>query len=55
MSADTHEYYESHQKLPFIGTQGQQQLQQAKVVVIGAGGLGLPMPTIPCRLWHWQY
>lgn len=42
MSAGPHAYYESHQKLPFIGTQGQQQLQQAKVLVIGAGGLGCP-------------
>src|SRR5436853_5570067 len=42
MSSSIHEYYESHQKLPFIGKQGQQQLQQANVLVIGAGGLGCP-------------
>ena len=42
MPEQINEYYESHQKLPFIGTQGQQKLQQAKVLVIGAGGLGCP-------------
>lgn len=36
------EYYSSHSKLPFLGKQGQEQLQQSKVLVIGAGGLGCP-------------
>ncbi len=36
------EYYSSHSKLPFIGKEGQQKLQQSKVLVIGGGGLGCP-------------
>jgi len=39
---DSREYYRSHEKLPFIGPTGQQHLLQAKVLVIGAGGLGCP-------------
>ncbi|RYY30281.1 MAG: dinucleotide-utilizing protein [Sphingobacteriaceae bacterium] len=35
-------YYQSHQQLNFIGSAGQQQLNLAKVLVIGAGGLGCP-------------
>jgi sulfur-carrier protein adenylyltransferase/sulfurtransferase len=36
------EYYSSHNKLPFIGTKGQERMRQSKVLVIGAGGLGCP-------------
>jgi len=39
---DSREYYRSHEKLSFIGPAGQQQLQQARVLVAGAGGLGCP-------------
>lgn len=35
-------YYQSHQKLPFIAHAGQQKINTAKVLVIGAGGLGCP-------------
>jgi sulfur-carrier protein adenylyltransferase/sulfurtransferase len=39
------DYYQSHQKLPFIGEGGQAMLQQQKVLVAGAGGLGCPCLT----------
>lgn len=35
-------FYQSHQQLPFIKAEGQALLQQQKVLVIGAGGLGCP-------------
>ncbi|RYE29187.1 MAG: HesA/MoeB/ThiF family protein, partial [Sphingobacteriaceae bacterium] len=35
-------YYQSHTQLNFIGDTGQQKLGAAKVLVIGAGGLGCP-------------
>ncbi len=36
------QFYQSHSKLNFIGPNGQAKLQAAKVLVIGAGGLGCP-------------
>lgn len=42
MNNSEKEYYSSHIKLPFIGIQGQKLVQQSKVLVIGAGGLGCP-------------
>ncbi len=34
--------YERHLRLPEIGLKGQQRLKQARVVIVGAGGLGCP-------------
>ncbi|MES2849011.1 MAG: HesA/MoeB/ThiF family protein [Bacteroidota bacterium] len=42
MSSNEKEYYSSHSKLPFIGTEGQESMGQSKALVIGAGGLGCP-------------
>ncbi|MBA3930656.1 MAG: molybdopterin biosynthesis protein MoeB, partial [Xanthomonas sp.] len=45
MSADARDFnerYSRHLLLPEVGVAGQQRLQQAKVLMIGAGGLGSP-------------
>jgi len=39
---DKQAYYSSHIKLPFFNTNGQEQVRQKKVLVVGAGGLGCP-------------
>lgn len=43
LSPDEVERYQRHLLLPEIGGAGQQQLKAAKVLVIGAGGLGAPV------------
>lgn len=42
MTETSKAYYQSHSKLGFIGPNGQLKLNDAKVLVIGAGGLGCP-------------
>lgn len=42
MSDQFHPYYQSHQKVTFIGASGQRQINDAKVLIIGSGGLGCP-------------
>jgi adenylyltransferase/sulfurtransferase len=43
LSRDELAYYARHILLPGIGTAGQQKLKAARVLVIGAGGLGCPV------------
>jgi molybdopterin/thiamine biosynthesis adenylyltransferase/rhodanese-related sulfurtransferase len=40
--ADFYERYSRHLKLPEVGEAGQRRLQSARIVLIGAGGLGSP-------------
>ncbi len=40
--ADFHDRYSRHLRLPEVGVEGQKRLQAARVLVVGAGGLGSP-------------
>jgi len=42
MADPEQQYYQSHGKLSFIGPEGLAKLKTAKVLVVGAGGLGCP-------------
>jgi molybdopterin/thiamine biosynthesis adenylyltransferase len=42
LDADFAERYSRHLRLPEVGLAGQQRLQQARVLLVGAGGLGSP-------------
>ena len=43
LSPDELSRYSRHLLLPEVGPEGQQRLRQAKVLVVGAGGLGSPV------------
>lgn len=42
-SPDFLERFDRHLRLPQVGLEGQRRLQQARVVIVGAGGLGSPV------------
>ncbi len=42
LSAAEKSYYQRHIALPEVGEQGQQRLKQARILCVGAGGLGTP-------------
>ena len=57
LSPDEVERYSRHLIIPEIGAIGQRRLKNAKVLVIGAGGLGSPGAALPRRRggrhpWH---
>src|SRR3982750_2318159 len=47
MTAEQRERYSRHFLLPEIGPAGQQKLLDARVLLLGAGGLGSPTPPLP--------
>jgi hypothetical protein len=46
LSSDQYERYQRHILLPEVGEVGQQKLFDAKILLLGAGGLGSPAPCI---------
>ena len=43
LSKEEHKRYARHLALPDFGLKGQEKIKQAKILVIGAGGLGAPI------------
>jgi tRNA A37 threonylcarbamoyladenosine dehydratase len=50
-------HYSRHLLLADLGLEGQKRLKKASVLVVGAGGLGLPSAAIPvsCRSGAYWY
>src|SRR3954469_17688439 len=51
LSNDEIARYSRHLILPEVGMEGQLKLKQAKVLMIGAGGLGSPLSAFFCSPW----
>ena len=51
----SYDRYHRQMILKDFGVLAQQKLLGAKVLVIGAGGLGCPALVIPCRCRYWQH
>ena len=47
LTAEQRERYSRHLLLPEVGAEGQQKLLDAKVLLLGAGGLGSPAGAVP--------
>jgi molybdopterin/thiamine biosynthesis adenylyltransferase len=54
LSDDDLERYARQAIMPAIGEEGQEQLLAARVLVVGAGGLGAPGDHVSCRCRYWH-